>query len=108
MTTIEKPDAFTPGPWAVRITADFLQVVDPSLDCVCEFGLAPAPDWEKGLAREVSANARLTAAAPELFNALAESLLQIQYLHEKFGETGSGNAVLASGNALLSRVRAGT
>lgn len=27
--------------------------------------------------------------------ALAEARLQIEYLHEKFGETGSGNAVLA-------------
>ena len=26
---------------------------------------------------------------------LAEARLQIEYLHEKFGETGSGNAVLA-------------
>ena len=33
--------------------------------------------------------------------ALKEAKLQIEYLHEKFGETGSGNAVLAKINRVL-------
>lgn len=32
---------------------------------------------------------------------LKEAVLQIEYLHEKFGETGSGNAVLARARNLL-------
>lgn len=37
----------------------------------------------------------------ELEDALSECVLQIEYLHGKFGETGSGNAVLARAKALI-------
>jgi hypothetical protein len=37
----------------------------------------------------------------ELRAALAEAVLQIEYLHEKFRETGSGNAVVARIRNLL-------
>lgn len=40
-------------------------------------------------------------AAPDLIAALTEAELQIEYLHEKFSETGSGNAVLAKIRAAL-------
>lgn len=38
----------------------------------------------------------------QLRNVLAEAKLQIEYLHDKFGETGSGNAVLAKIERVLS------
>jgi hypothetical protein len=39
----------------------------------------------------------------ELRKALAEAVLQIEYLHGRFEETGSGNTVIARSRALLSR-----
>lgn len=36
---------------------------------------------------------------------LEEALLQIGYLHKKFGGTGSGNAVLSRGNSALNAYR---
>ena len=45
------------------------------------------------------------AAAPDLLAALDEARLQIEYLGEKFGETGTGNAVLARIRAALAKAR---
>lgn len=47
----------------------------------------------------------LAAAFPEFAAALEEAVLQIEYLHEKFGETGSGNAVVARARAVLKRMK---
>ena len=42
----------------------------------------------------------------EVGNALSEALLQIEYLHEKFGSrTGSGEAILSRGHAALAKIR---
>ena len=38
--------------------------------------------------------ARLQARVEQLEAAMLEAKLQIEYMHGKFGETGSGNAVL--------------
>lgn len=43
---------------------------------------------------------RLQSRIEALEAAVKEARLQIQYLHEKFGETGSGNSVLAKLDAL--------
>lgn len=40
-------------------------------------------------------DANLIAAAPEMLEALKEAKLQIEYLHEKFKETGTGNSTLS-------------
>lgn len=40
-----------------------------------------------------------------LADALEECLLQIEYLHGKFKETGSGNSALSSGQAALKAYR---
>lgn len=50
-------------------------------------------------------NAHLIAAAPELYEALTEAVLQIEYLHGKFQPTGSGEAVLARSKIALSKAR---
>ena len=47
--------------------------------------------------------ARLIAAAPDLLEALKEAILQIEYLHEKFSPTGSGEAVLAKAKTAIAR-----
>lgn len=46
-------------------------------------------------------------ALEEAERALEQARLQIEYLHEKFQETGSGNNVLAQITAALARIRAG-
>ena len=38
---------------------------------------------------------RLNAAAPDMYEALQEAKLQIEYLHEKFTVTGTGNTILS-------------
>lgn len=43
---------------------------------------------------ECDACLRRRRAAPEMLAALEEAALQIEYLHEKFHPTGSGNMVL--------------
>lgn len=40
-------------------------------------------------------------AGPELYEAAKEAEAQIRYLHEKFQETGSGNAALTKLDAAL-------
>ena len=52
---------------------------------------------------EMLANAKLIAAAPELLEALREAQIQIEYLHDKFKETGSGNGVLFNINQAIQK-----
>lgn len=52
------------------------------------------------------ANARLIAAAPEMLAALQETVLQLQYLADKFGETGTGAAVLSRVEAVIAKATA--
>jgi hypothetical protein len=52
---------------------------------------------------EAKANAHLIAAAPDLLEALSEAVLQIEYLHEKFQETGTGNAAIAKARAAIAK-----
>ena len=47
------------------------------------------------------AHARRIAAAPALLEALRNAVLQIEYLHEKFQETGSGNTIIARSRAAI-------
>lgn len=62
-------------------------------------------DEKAGLtqAAEGSELLRLKSLNAELNDGLVEAVLQIEYLHEKFQETGSGNAALARIRSLLSR-----
>ena len=48
-------------------------------------------------------NALLIAAAPELLDACKEAILQIEYLHSKFKETGSGNNVVSRLQAAIAK-----
>jgi hypothetical protein len=63
------------------------------------FYFAPRPSEEQ------EANAALIVLAvnnhEKLVAALREAILQVEYLHAKFQETGSGNAVLAQARAAL-------
>lgn len=62
---------WTPGPWITRTSAEFLQVATQPLGPpICDLGLAPAAHWDRDEADEVTSNARLIAAAPELYEAL--------------------------------------
>ena len=79
----------TTGPWEVSIgkyqgLGEFA-VYQGETGTICR-GDDEMIDWE--------ANAYLISAAPELLEACKEAILQIEYLHSKFKETGSGISVL--------------
>lgn len=46
---------------------------------------------------------KMEAEKAELITALHEACLQIEYLHGKFEETGSGNSVLSRANRILEK-----
>jgi len=54
----------TPGPWVVAATLDQVRVDSETHGAIASFGIAPFIDDES------RANARLVAAAPELYNAV--------------------------------------
>ena len=95
---------FTPGPWEVvsdpchyhTLTEVVAGCRDDGTSMVVEVGGdASIPELE--------ANARLIASSPVMYEALREAVLQIEYLHDKFQETGTGNAVLAKLKAALAK-----
>ena len=49
----------------------------------------------------------LIKAAPDLLEALKDAVLQIEYMHEKFTTTGTGNAMLARIRAAIARATGG-
>lgn len=57
-------------------------------------------DEARAIARE---NLRLAVRIEALERALREAKLQIEYLHDKQGQTGSGNGVLARIDAVLAQ-----
>lgn len=88
---------FTPGPWGI---VDGLFISGPD-------GVEFASTKFDACEERREANARLISAAPDMYEALQEARLQIQYLHEKFQETGTGNAALAKIDAALSKAEGG-
>ena len=82
-----KTASFTPGPWSVGGRHGFVEVFGPR-------NLTGSPIIATMESQPREANARLIAAAPEMLAALQNAQLQIEYLHDKFQETGSGNATL--------------
>lgn len=60
-------------------------------------------DWFNATDEERNKIEALIAAAPDLYEALQEAKLQIEYLHEKFASTGTGNAVLSKIEAALAK-----
>ena len=83
----------TPGPWRVLHKRGVYPMNSESLS------IGTAEQYRK----EHEANARLMAEAPNLLAALRDAALQIEYLHDKFQKTGSGNAVLFTINAAIAR-----
>ena len=93
----------TPGPWVLdgpgtaHITGDE--------DCYhCINGAEGWLDSKLHLTGfMLDADACLIAAAPDMLAALRDAALQIEYLHEKFQKTGSGNTVLTMINNAIAR-----
>lgn len=84
----------TPGPWVfssliVRAAGNGYEVARVH----CNFKIRGKEGREEY--EYAQGNAHLIATAPEMLEALKEAALQIEYLHGKFKETGSGNATLA-------------
>lgn len=98
---------FTPGPWkAERIESSTKPIGLVYMRIYAKDGsLAFAGVYKdkKVTKTTAEANAHLIAAAPDLYAALSEAKLQIEYLHEKFAETGSGNNMLAKIDAALAK-----
>jgi hypothetical protein len=78
----------TIGPWIYRPTSGPYSRTEYRIPGICD-----------GI--DTEDRARMIAAAPMMLNALNEASIQIEYLHEKFGETGSGNAVLTRVRAAI-------
>ena len=92
----------TPGPWLIdsRCSTHVVALTRP----ICSAGgyannSVPSDD----LASENNANARLIAAAPEMLDMLTEAHNQIEYLSEKFGETGTSNTMCARIRHLIAK-----
>ncbi len=94
---------YTKGEWEVKVKRQYLHEPEVSIpiwtphgQMILEADGIPA----KG---EMYANALLCAAAPNMYEVLKEAQLQIEYLHEKFGETGSGNQVLSKIQSVIQK-----
>ena len=109
---MSKP-TFTPGPW-VTVRNGYIVPADHAKRAIGgaddpevhrrEYAQQIATVYHDRLGRgDREANARLIAAAPDMREALGEAERQIEYLHDKFSETGSGNAVLARIRAALAK-----
>ena len=91
----------TPGPWEYHddpnsVTIDIYPKKRPSL---------PIGTIYKTRGRPSKANAHMIAAAPDLYEALEEAVLQIEYLEDKFSHTGTGTSGLARIRAALAKAR---
>jgi hypothetical protein len=96
-------------------TGDAVEGFDAAIRCaelalfvIRKQGVMPNSSWEGGfnsdLAKAKAARAAIAATpADETVALLREARLQIEYLHDKFQETGSGNAVLARLDAALDK-----
>jgi len=88
-----------PGLFGVSTGIEVASVFDNSY-----MGVA---DWGKKEYREASDNAIHLAKCwnmhEELVQAVEQAKMQIEYLHEKFQETGSGNAVLSKLDRVLEK-----
>lgn len=76
-----------------RIDADALKYAEMIPDCL------PHISYRRGALSEAE------RAQQPLIDLLDEARLQIEYLHEKFGATGSGNNVLARIDTALAKYK---
>ena len=101
---------FTPGPWIV----DSKWPAHRSHHCIS--AAVGQPREHRAMAQVVTnidgepysegmANARLISAAPDLYEALENAVFQIEYPHDKFKETGTGNHALTAARAALAKAR---
>jgi len=104
-----KETKFTPGPWKREHKFIFTPgeegcnvaaVGSPRASTHVSYTelMATDPDIQEAIA-----NAHLISAAPDMYEALLDAQQQIEYLHHKFQETGTGNKVLAVISAALNK-----
>ena len=97
----------TPGPWVVEYSSKgHPYAINAPGDTGIPGAVGHVVRW-RGIGFPTSerarANALLMAASPDMLEALQETVLQLQYLADKFGETGTGAAVLARVNAAIAK-----
>jgi hypothetical protein len=80
---------YTKGEWKRK--GNIITVVDEDGDAYIIAKLPPPLD---GGAKEFIDNTRLIMTAPEMYEVLREAENQIDYMQDKFTETGTGNTVI--------------
>lgn len=95
MNLIQAAAEATGGDWRLD-AGEGLRILssDPRATIIAEHPGSPSNP-------QVLADAVLCASAPKTLDLLQEARLQLQYLSEKFGQTGSGNTILARIDAHL-------
>lgn len=101
---------FSRGPWKVRKSdsKDAYNVVGTRLGgkwkiARCPYTICDDNSVNERLMYQAKADAQLMSCAPEMLEMLKEAAAQIQYLQDKFQETGSGNAVLSRIDSLIEK-----
>jgi hypothetical protein len=91
----------TPGPW--KYVADkgcIISTSVPKEESLTAHGVGGDETWDYYGGEVVceticGKDGFLVEAAPFMLDALKDAKLQIEYLHEKFKETGTGNRILS-------------
>ena len=92
----------TPGPWKFSPNGAGYLVTREDV-FVVGHGICGVKPSQSASEDQCEANARLIAAAPDMLAVLNETTLQLRYLADKFGETGTGAAVLARVQAVIAK-----
>jgi len=82
----------TPGPWKITKYTE-TTISDDNDRTIASTG--SYNDGTESTYLENKANAKLITAAPDLLEVLMEAKLQIEYLHGRFSETGTGIALIS-------------
>lgn len=99
----------TTQPFCGGVDWPFMPITGQDNEVIC---LVPAADINRQIGKggepnpaTMEANAHLISASPDLYEALREAKLEIEYLHSKFGETGTGNKVLSQIEQALAKAK---
>jgi hypothetical protein len=93
----------SPGPWKALVEKPTKKRPGTAMVVTSNGTLAMEVSQSGSTWDESIDNARLISAAPDMLAALQDTVLQLQYIVDKFGETGTGAKVLARVNAAIAK-----